>query len=369
MIRKFSKLFIIDGSYLIHRSLKQPDMEDFCNKAGEKTNGIYGFLRSLNKEFQKLDSAVVVTWDSGLSPRRVAVYNKYKRNDERVRDKILRETSNRQEADERCNQLKLESDTIESIRDSIAEVMRNPDYKLEYQKDNPDDYVMQYHRQRDILINILNSLGVPSIKIKGWEGYDLITLLTRMSEKAVIMTDDKDMLQLLSPNVDILRPLHKDYLTLSTYLEKEGFDDIRESAIVKAIVGDGSDNIPSVTEDCERKYSLGGTRAKTVAKIILKHNEKANDYLAELVDMNKNYYRGFISHHDNYIRNMKLVDLSLVENDEDVMERMANEIIIRVGKCNMMESVKLISEQSINTFDVNGFISHMLLVSTKLSYK
>ena len=228
---------------------------------------------------------------------------------------------------------------------------------------NPDDYRAQYHRQRGVLINILNALGVPSIKVNGREGDDLMVLLQRISNRSIIMTDDKDLIQMIAPNTDILRPMQKQYLTYDSYLESQGMATPREMVIVKAIVGDGSDNIPGVTSGLERKYSLGYTRACTVAKIILENGEDKDKYIPVLEGMNKNYYKGFIQRHDDYIRNMKLVDLSLVPDDEQVISDIASEVINRAGKCNLMSALGLLAEQEITNFDTNTFLSKMSVLS------
>jgi 5'-3' exonuclease len=217
-----------------------------------------------------------------------------------------------------------------------------------------------------MLINILNSIGVPSIKIKGWEGDDLMVLLQRLSKESIMMTDDKDLIQVLDDHTDVIRPMQKQHLTLNSYLESQGMEDIREMVIIKAIVGDGSDNIPSVTEGCERAECLGAVRAKTVAKIILECNEDPEKYLPILINADKNYYKGFIRNHENYLRNMKLVDLSLVPNDPQILDTLVTEVIRRAGKCNFLDASQLLAEQEITSFDLNGFISKMSIVSCSI---
>lgn len=364
----FTKLFIIDGSFLIQRALHSEELWELRNSNGERSGGIYGFLNSLNHEFKGLDYYPVVTWDAGLSPRRVAVYDKYKRNHLRVAERIMRNNSDisKSSLENEMYKNNISSDSIREAMESIDEIMRSERASSFASKD-PDDFRVQYGRQRDILINILSTLGVPSIRINRWEGDDLITLLTRMSEQSIVMTDDRDMIQLIAPNIKIYRPMAKQHLEYDSYMKEQGFDDIKEFAIIKAISGDGSDNIPSVTSGLERKYCLGSTRAKTVAKIILKNQRNPELYLKELDNLGKNYYKGFIKNHDNYIRNMKLVDLSLVENDESVMNIIKAEVLSKSGKCNMMNAIQLLNEQNILSFDTNGFISRMNVLSCKVS--
>lgn len=190
-----------------------------------------------------------------------------------------------------------------------------------------------------------------------------MVLLQRISNQSIIMTDDKDLIQMIAPNTDILRPMQKQHLIYDEYLRDQNMDTPREMVIVKAIVGDGSDNIPGVTSGLERKYSLGDTRARTVAKIILENDEDPSRYIPVLEGMNKNYYKGFIQNHDAYLRNMKLVDLSLVPDDEEVIKNITAEVVNHAGKCNLMSALQLLAEQEITSFDVNGFISKMSVLS------
>ena len=200
---RLNKVLIIDGSYMIHRALKVQELWDLKAKStGLRTGGIFGFLRSLNYEFKGYDYYPVVTWDSGLAQRRVEVYDKYKKHHLRTADRLLHQCSN--EAD---LSIKLEetfqdestlNEVIRSVRDTLSAGRIETMNKLD-----EDDYRAQYRRQRDILITILHALGVPSIKINGWEGDDLMVLLTRLSKESIVMTDDKDLIQLISPDVQI----------------------------------------------------------------------------------------------------------------------------------------------------------------------
>ena len=56
--------------------------------------------------------------------------------------------------------------------------------------------------------------------------------------------------------------MQKQHLVYNEYLKSENMESPREMVIIKAISGDGSDNIPAVTSGLERKYSLGATRAR-----------------------------------------------------------------------------------------------------------
>lgn len=365
-----NRILIIDGSYLIHRALKVPELWELTNpKTGQRTGGIFGFLRSLNYEFRKYNYYPVVTWDSGLAKRRTDVYPMYKNNHLRLVDGILRRADSEESAISEVEKaLRADSPELAKAIDSIRESMKVQKLQ-DFQTHQPDDYRVQYARQRDVLINILDALGIPSIKLYGWEGDDLMVILQRISKESLVMTDDKDLIQLLDSNTEVVRPMQKQHLKIDTYLSDNGMDDIREMVIIKAITGDSSDSIPGVTDGLERKFSLGATRAKTVAKLVLKHNFDEKLYLEELYAMDKNYYNGFVVNHGKFIRNMKLVDLSLVETDESVVNHIMGEVTNKAGKTNFLQAAMLIGEQGINNFDINEFTAKANLLSTQIVYK
>ena len=375
MKKLLNKVWIIDGSYLLQRSLHVPELWELkSKKTGLRTGGAFGFLKSLNHEFKDLDYYPVVCWDAGLAPWRTSVYPMYKRFHIREAERMIRSKFNLNESayqteisdqsiiDELSQRFKGNSSALEEAIASAKELLTQSRVDNSFLSD-PDDFRAQYHRQRGVLINILNSLGVPSIRVNGWEGDDLMVLLQRISNQSIIMTDDRDLIQMIAPNTDIIRPMQKQHLVYNEYLKSENMDSPREMVIIKAISGDGSDNIPAVTSGLERKYSLGATRARTVAKIIIENNEDREKYLPVLEGMNKNYYKGFIMRHDDYIRNMKLVDLSLVPNDENVINNIVGEVTSKAGKCNLMSALGLLAEQEITSFDINSFLSKMSVLS------
>lgn len=359
------KLLVIDGSYLIHRSLKVPSLWELQNDSHERTGGIFGFLRSLSAEMRSIptDYYPIVCWDKGLDPRRLAIYPEYKQHHLKVAESMTRNGASESEISHALEDKGIDNNTIESVISHIRESVNNhrPEVIKKY---DPDDYVVQYHRQRDILIGLLNTMGVPSILVDGWEGDDLQALCTRISDKSVVMTDDRDLIQLISPSVMIFRPMAGELLKYDEYLKDNDYHSSRELVYIKAIVGDGSDNISSVTDGLDRKYRLGDTRAKFVAHVINDNNEDLDKYLPILSDLNKNYYKGFILNHNRFLRNMELVDLSLVKDDESVINYIKSELSDKVGKANLINTIRSLAALNITSFDVNGFISRVLSASS-----
>ena len=357
----YKKILIIDGSYLIHRSLKISTLWELKTSKGERTGGIFGFLRSMNSEIRSIPSDYypVVTWDAGLDARRTEVYPEYKRAHIKLAEHLARNGESEESIIEKLssagNPQSSVDQAIESIRESIKS--QRSGVLAEY---NQDDYVIQYHRQRDRLITVLTALGIPSIKVNGWEGDDLMVLLSRLADKSVVMTDDKDLIQLISPNTMIFRPIAKEVLKCDEYMESHNMYSTREIIYNKAIVGDPSDNIPSVTYNLERKNRVGGVRAQTISRMIAEAKEDPSIYLPRLTEMHKNYYDGFVMNHSVFLRNMKLVDLDLVPDDESVVSTIKSEISSKAGKASLVSSIKLLAELEINSFDINGCISRVL---------
>lgn len=365
MDKKFRNIIIIDGSYLIQRGLHVPNLWELRNKNGERSGGIFQFLRSLNYICKDKNYYPVVTWDSGLSNRRLSVYPRYKNNHLRVADRILRSSDSIDEVINKITNTYTDRDMITEMMDSINEALKNSNID-KANKYDPDDFRSQYRRQRDLLITILSYLGIPSIKINGWEGDDLMVLLTRLSERSIVVTDDKDLIQLISPTIDILRPMNDKYLVYMDYLTTNGYKSSRQIAMIKSIVGDPSDSIPSVTSGLDRKYCVGYKRAVEISGIIIDSNEDEEVYCKKLTEIGKNPYLGFVYRLNDYKRNMQLVDLSLVENDTDVVNSIIYEVSRTAGKCNLLKAMKSLSEQDISDFDTSSVIAKNLVLGSNL---
>ena len=192
------KLMIVDGNSILNRAyyairpLSAPD--------GTPTNAIFGFMNIFNKYFteQKPD-AVAVCFDVSRKTFRHDIYENYK-----------------------------------GTRKGMDDELRV---------------------QLPLIKEILTSLGYVCIGLEGFEADDLIgTLSTAASQKgesAVIITGDRDSLQLVDKNVTVLLPATRAGVTDTTvYTPEKVLEDkgVTPEQIVdlKALMGDSSDNIPGV---------------------------------------------------------------------------------------------------------------------------
>lgn len=114
--------------------------------------------------------------------------------------------------------------------------------------ETPNDLLIQFPRAYEIL----DALGIPAISIDNYEADDIIGTFARMADEdecynATIVSSDKDLLQLISKEVDVKLLKQKDYILMNenTFKEVYGIEPIRIIDL-KALMGDASDNIPGV---------------------------------------------------------------------------------------------------------------------------
>ncbi len=132
-----------------------------------------------------------------------------------------------------------------------------PDYKAN-RPPMPDDLSVQIPYIR----KVVESLGFPQLEMDGYEADDIIaTIVRRMPEqRIIIVTGDKDLLQLVSERVSIWDPMKDEYIDLATVRERFGLEP-GQFTDVMALSGDTSDNIPGIP----------GVGPKTAQKLIRTH--------------------------------------------------------------------------------------------------
>lgn len=149
--------------------------------------------------------------------------------------------------------------------DTEAPTFRHEAYK-EYKatrKEQPDEL----YDQVPIAKEVLQTLGVPSLELDGFEADDLLgTIAVRAVKEgydARVVTGDRDALQLIAPHIDILtfkKGVSETKLFTATEFEEEYGIKVAQFIDWKALRGDSSDNIPGVR----------GIGEKTATDLLLK---------------------------------------------------------------------------------------------------
>jgi DNA polymerase-1 len=114
------------------------------------------------------------------------------------------------------------------------------------------DYLGAYDTTYAELAGVLPLLGVASLKLPDREGDDVVALVTDkaldLGHKVVVVTEDKDMLQLVGPSVSVYRPTSDERVDEGSFSDCVGIEVTPdEYLLMRAIEGDKSDNIAGVS--------------------------------------------------------------------------------------------------------------------------
>lgn len=196
--KKEKRLFLIDGSALAYRSYFAFIRNPLINSKGENTSAAFGFASSILK--------------------------------------ILKEE---------------EPDYIGVVFDTKAPTFRHEIYK-EYKSTRakmPEEMVLQLPR----IMELVKGLNIPILEMEGFEADDLMgTLALRAKKeglKVILVTGDKDFLQLVDEDIKVLNP-RKSGEEIELYDKKmveEKFGVTPDKVIdLLGLMGDSSDNVPGI---------------------------------------------------------------------------------------------------------------------------
>ena len=214
---------LVDGNHLASRC-RFSKVAQLATSDGRPSGIIYGFLQGLNYAAKMLKVApenVIVVWDGGRSQSRMNLYPEYKRRKELTQEK--------------------------------------------------KDELSVYYSQIDSLREVLPGLGVRDVRVLGTEADDVISILSNFDSRPVtVFSGDKDFHQLVSDRVSIFDP-KKDLVTKKDILEKWGVKRATDILLLRALVGDTSDNIPGVPSIGEKRARMivnrnGDDKVSTVEK-------------------------------------------------------------------------------------------------------
>ena len=192
------KLLILDGNSVINRAFF--GVKPLTTREGLYTHAIYGFLNILERmEKEEQPEAICVAFDLHGPTFRHLKYDGYKANRHGM----------------------------------------------------PEELAMQMPVMKDVL----RAMNIPIYECQGWEADDIIGTVGKICSnndwECVIVTGDRDSLQLIDENVHVKLVISKPGQTTATLYTEELFREEygfapKKLIDLKALMGDSSDNIPGV---------------------------------------------------------------------------------------------------------------------------
>lgn len=185
-----------------------------------------------------------------------------------------------------------------------------PCYKTNRPKNTDIDWFLQYK----IMIEMIEILGLKILKDDNLEADQLIAECARQlskNNKVLILTNDKDYLQLIEQNVSIL--MLYPYETVLFNNKDDVFKKIgiypEQLVDYLTIAGDSSDNIPGIP-----------TIGVVTAKKLLNKYENLNNIYDNLGELTEKHQKLFIEHKPNLLIFQKMICLKKVETKLDWAE-------------------------------------------------
>ena len=219
-----NKIILVDGNNLLFRSYYATAYNGnfMKNSKGFPTNALFGFANMINKIIlEEKPTYILVAFDKGKTFR----HEKYK------------------------------------------------DYKGG-RAETPDELKVQFPKAKELL----TYMGIKYFEIDNYEADDIIGTFAKYCDDdpnfvGTIISSDKDLLQLISNDIDIKLLKQKDYIRYNrdTFFAEYGIEP-RNIVDLKALMGDSSDNIPGVK----------GVGEKTALKLLQEY--KTLDGIYENID-------------------------------------------------------------------------------------
>jgi len=248
-------VYLIDGSGYIFRAFYA--VQPLTTKDGFPTNALFGFIRMLLRTLTEASSdRIAIVFDAGRETFRNELYPEYKANRTECPPELVKQ--------------------------------------------------MPYFRE------VSRALGLPVLEQKGFEADDIIaTLADRLAavnDDVVIVSGDKDLMQLVTDRVSIWDTMKDQRYGPAEVTEKFGVPP-EQVVEVLALMGDTSDNVPGVD----------GVGPKTAAQLIQKYQsvEGVIAHLSEVKD-------------DSSIRNRRKI-VEAIESDLDQV-RLCRKLV-EVDRC------------------------------------
>jgi DNA polymerase I len=242
------RLLVVDGYALIYRSYFAFINRPILDSGGRNVSAVFGFFRTLFAVIKQFEPGyLVVAMDSVTPTFRHAMY---------------------------------------------------PDYKATRDK-TPEDL----HSQIPLIENALKGSGVKFVREEGLEADDLIAALALSCRsgglECMILSGDKDLMQLVGDSVTMIRPVKGENLLFDREKVYQQFFVYPEQIVdYLALIGDSSDNVPGVR----------GIGPKSAAKLLQEYGTLEEIY-AHLDEISKGTAQKLKENRDNAFISKELVTL------------------------------------------------------------
>ncbi len=238
-------LYLIDGSGFIFRAFHS--MPPLTNPEGTPVGAVYGFINMMMKVMEgNVANYMAVIFDAARQTFRNELYPAYKAN----------------------------------------------------RGETPEELIPQFPLVRAAT----QALNLPGLELAGYEADDLIATYARQAEalgmNVTIISSDKDLMQLVSDNIQMWDAMKQKHIRAPEVLEKFGVPPEKVGDVL-ALMGDSSDNIPGAA----------GIGPKTAAELINEYGD-LETLLARAGEIKQNKRRETIQNSGDIIRlSRKLVAL------------------------------------------------------------
>jgi DNA polymerase-1 len=202
--------------------------------------------------------------------------------------------------------------------------------------------------QLKLLIELCENLPVTVIAIDNIEADDTIAYLTQTvtesNGKSIIMSTDKDFLQLVSNSCSVYNPIKKKIYAVSDVLSEYGVHP-NNFIIYRMLDGDKSDNIPGIK----------GIGLKTLKKNLPFVAESNSHTISELFDycksQNKPFHQKILDNKDILDRNFQLMSLVELPISGMIKMNITEQFNSPISKLNKPSLTKLFIEHKLfNSF-------------------
>lgn len=274
------KVVLVDGNNLMFRSYFATlySGSTLRNKKGFPTNAIYGFVNMINK--------------------------------------IISE----------------EKPMYMAVAFDIGKTFRHEKY--DYYKGKRDNTPDELKEQFPIAKQILTAMNIKYFELQGYEADDIIGTFSKKCEqdddfKALIVSSDKDLLQLITDQTEVKLLKTKDYIRMDykVFYDTYGIEPIKMIDL-KALMGDASDNIPGVKGIGEKTALKLLTTYGSLSSIYEHIDEIKGSVKDKLIQDKDNAYMSYniATIYKDVPLNVELEELAYIPKDKNELYKIYNEL-------------------------------------------